>query len=87
VGELVLPASVRLIERRTLLIGSPLITIEAPPLFNIENGTGLEAPDGINETLDAKPCVEETTIVEGNFANARTFQSGRCRCRRGGINP
>jgi hypothetical protein len=65
VGELLWPASIRPTERRTLLFGSQHITIEAPPLSNIDRGVGLEAPDGINETSLRNRVSKKQQLLKG----------------------
>jgi hypothetical protein len=65
VGELLLPAFIRSIERRTLLFGSRHITIEAPPLSNIDRGTDLKAPDGINETSARNHVSKKQQLLKG----------------------
>jgi predicted metal-dependent hydrolase len=47
------------------LIGSHDITIEAPPLSNIDHGIGLEAPDGINETSVRNHMSKKQQLLKG----------------------
>jgi hypothetical protein len=77
VGELVLPASIRSIERRTLLFGSHHITIEAPPFSNIDHDPGLEAPDGINETSVRNHVSKKQQLLKGTSQMRERSSFGR----------
>jgi hypothetical protein len=43
----------------------PSITIEAPPLSNIDRDLGLEAPDGINETSVRNRVSKKQQLLKG----------------------